>query len=57
MKIKSCLFAMLTASMAVPVHAQGILEEIVVTAQRREQNLQDVPVSVTRIYRRHCRTK
>ena len=47
MKIKSCLFAMLTASMAVPVHAQGILEEIVVTAQRREQNLQDVPVSVT----------
>ena len=47
MKIKTCLFAVLTASLAFPVYAQGILEEIVVTAQRREQNLQDVPVSVT----------
>ena len=47
MKIKTCLFAVLTASMAVPVYSQGMLEEIVVTAQRREQNLQDVPVSVT----------
>ena len=27
--------------------AQAVLEEIVVTAQRREQNLQEVPVSVT----------
>ncbi|MEM7277599.1 MAG: TonB-dependent receptor plug domain-containing protein, partial [Pseudomonadota bacterium] len=27
--------------------AQSILEEIVVTAQRREQNLQEVPISVT----------
>ena len=35
---------------ATPSYAQsspGVLEEIVVTAQRREQNLQDVPVSVT----------
>ena len=47
MKIKTCLFAVLTASLAFPVYAQSILEEIVVTAQRREQNLQDVPVSVT----------
>ena len=32
-----------------PVYAQDNigLEEVVVTAQRREQNLQDVPVSVT----------
>ncbi len=30
-----------------PANAQGVLEEIVVTAQKREQNLQDVPVSVT----------
>lgn len=31
-----------------PAHAQqsGVLEEIVVTAQKREQNLQDVPISV-----------
>ena len=47
MKIKNCLFAVLAASIAVPVYSQGVLEEIVVTAQRREQNLQDVPVSVT----------
>ena len=47
MRIKTCLFAVLAASIAVPVYSQGVLEEIVVTAQRREQNLQDVPVSVT----------
>ncbi|MEZ5504421.1 MAG: TonB-dependent receptor [Halioglobus sp.] len=27
--------------------AEGVLEEVVVTAQKREQNLQDVPVAVT----------
>jgi iron complex outermembrane recepter protein len=39
--------ALATVSM-VPAHAQqsGALEEIVVTAQKREQNLQDVPISV-----------
>ena len=47
MKIKTCLFAVLTTSLAVPVYAQSVLEEIVVKAQRREQSLQDVPVSVT----------
>ena len=47
MKVRTCLFTLLAISMAVPVYSQGILEEIVVTAQRREQNLQDVPVSVT----------
>ena len=47
MKIKTCIFVALSASMVVPVYAQDALEEIVVTAQRREQNLQDVPVSVT----------
>ena len=29
--------------------AQGILEEIVVTAQKREQNIQDVPISISRL--------
>ncbi|MFT7176467.1 MAG: iron complex outermembrane receptor protein, partial [Halioglobus sp.] len=33
----------------IPVYAQSgaTLEEVIVTAQRREQNLQEVPVSVT----------
>ena len=47
MKIKTCLLALLIASTIDPVYSQGVLEEIVVTAQRREQNLQEVPVSVT----------
>lgn len=33
--------------LAMPASAQGQLEEIVITAQKREQNLQDVGVSVT----------
>ncbi len=41
----SCL--VLSAATAMPVFAQSALEEVVVTAQRREQNLQEVPVSVT----------
>ncbi|MDA5195030.1 TonB-dependent receptor [Govanella unica] len=37
-----------TAAIAAPADGQAIsLEEIVVTAQRREQSLQDVPVSIT----------
>ena len=47
MKFKIFLFAVLATTLAVPAYSQGMLEEIVVTAQRREQNLQDVPVSVT----------
>jgi len=36
------------ATAAIPAHAQSnVLEEIVITAQKREQNLQDVGVSVT----------
>jgi outer membrane receptor for ferrienterochelin and colicin len=29
------------------VSAQAVLEEVVVTAQKREQNMQDVPVSIS----------
>ena len=47
MKIKSCLLSALAITIAFPVYAQSVLEEIIVTAQRREQNLQEVPVSVT----------
>jgi len=44
------MLALSLAGGSSPVWAQGgaaVLEEVVVTAQRREQNLQDVPVSVS----------
>ncbi len=37
----------LPASVAVPAMAQPQLEEVIVTAQKREQSLQDVPVAVS----------
>ena len=50
------LAALVLASLPTPVHAQAAaarsdtgLEEVIVTAQKREQNLQDVGVSVTAI--------
>ncbi|MDJ0758046.1 MAG: TonB-dependent receptor [Woeseiaceae bacterium] len=51
--IRRCASVLLAAAVAVPVTgavAQDdsfLLEEIVVTAQKREQNLQEVPVAVT----------
>ncbi|MEM1111490.1 MAG: TonB-dependent receptor [Pseudomonadota bacterium] len=42
--LKALACAVIAAS--TPVIAQPMLEEVVVTAQKREQNLQDVPVSV-----------
>ena len=44
----SGLFTLLCA-LAIPSQAQTVLEEIVVTAQKREQNIQDVPISITRM--------
>ena len=42
------LFAVLFM-LGLPSHAQTVLEEIVVTAQKREQNIQDVPISISRL--------
>ena len=42
----ACLFAQLTVGVA-SAAAQTALEEVVVTAQKRTQNLQEVPVSIT----------
>ena len=42
------LFTLLCV-IAAPSHSQTVLEEIVVTAQKREQNIQDVPISITRM--------
>jgi iron complex outermembrane receptor protein len=55
---RSCLILAGTVALAIPVHAQqtpstsasqdtGGLEEITVTAQRRTENIQNVPVAVT----------
>ena len=46
----SCLALFTLLSIAgTPASAQTILEEIVVTAQKREQNIQDVPISISRL--------
>ena len=46
----SCLALFTLLSIAgTPASAQAILEEIVVTAQKREQNIQDVPISMSRL--------
>lgn len=37
----------LLSSLAMPVWPQGILEEIVVTARRRAENIQDAPVAIS----------
>ncbi|NKB36970.1 MAG: TonB-dependent receptor [Gammaproteobacteria bacterium] len=47
MNPRNYLLCLLAAIFTTPVSAQSVLEEVVVTAQRREQNLQEVPVSVT----------
>ncbi|MFT5481819.1 MAG: iron complex outermembrane receptor protein [Halieaceae bacterium] len=43
----STLAVAVIASLAVPAQAQVKLEEVIVTAQKREQNIQDVPISIT----------
>ena len=43
------IFLLFCTSLILPLNssAQGVLEEIVVTAQKREQNLQEVPIAIT----------
>lgn len=43
---KAAIFVIALATAVAPAQAQ-VLEEIIVTAQKREQNLQEVPVSIT----------
>jgi iron complex outermembrane receptor protein len=44
--VRSPIFLACCTLMAPPVYAQ-MLEEVIVTAQKREQNLQDVPIAVS----------
>ena len=47
--LPNVVFFTLFCALALPAQAQGVLEEIVVTAQKREENIQDVPISITRM--------
>ncbi len=47
MYARRALLCAIAATIAVPVYAQSQLEEVVVTAQRREEASRDVPISVT----------
>ncbi len=45
---RNTLFAAIAAaSVAMPTVAQNVLEEVLVVAQKREQNRQDVPIAIT----------
>ena len=49
-RINSTLgFFILLSVLVIPSQAQNVLEEIVVTAQKREENIQDVPISISRL--------
>ena len=39
----------LAACLAAPARAEGVLEEVIVTAQKREQSIQDVGIAITAI--------
>jgi iron complex outermembrane receptor protein len=39
--------AALDATLSAPVYAQGMLEEVIVTARKREESLQETPIAVT----------
>ena len=42
-----CGVAALCFGVALPVYAQNVLDEIVVTAQKREQSIQDVGIAIS----------
>ena len=47
--IQKSLIAVAVCSVIAPMSAYAQLEEVVVTAQKREQNLQDVPVAISAV--------
>jgi len=47
--VRSTLCAVIATAIAMPVFAAAVLEEVVVTARKRIENIQDVPVAVSAI--------
>ena len=45
--VRTLLVSAAAASLSVPAGAQNLLEEVIVTAQKREQSASDVPLSIT----------
>ncbi len=46
-RVKKLVMAAAVAALAAPAQAQNLLEEVIVTAQKREQSATDVPLSIT----------
>ena len=46
-KLLTIIFSALCLTMVFPAAAQNVLEEVTVTAQKREENLQDVGIAIT----------
>lgn len=44
--VSACVAGVLVFAIAQSAIAQGVLEEIIVTAQKREQNIQDVGIAI-----------
>ncbi len=49
--------AIAVASIFAGSMAQAAIEEIIVTANKREQTLQDIPVSVSDYWRYYCKSR
>jgi len=43
------LLAVAVSSVIAPISAYAQLEEVIVTAQKREQNLQEVPIAISAV--------
>ena len=46
---RSRVFLIAAMSLSIPFSAHAQLEEIIVTANKREENIQDVPISITSV--------